>query len=148
MHLPEIPPYHRQHGFYQIERLDPLLRLTIAEGMNKELIAQYQADMARHIEQLSNQLWGLHLIIHGDVLMPPDAYEALIEVTRNHKRLGRCATAVKLINPSAVGMLKAFWSHIYQSAEIPYLFCDNDAEAEEWLYSQITREQQRRRMAG
>ena len=61
MHLPEIPAYQRQHGFYQIERLDPLLRLTIAEGMNKELIAQYQADMARHIEQLSNQLWGLHL---------------------------------------------------------------------------------------
>lgn len=49
MPLSHTPDNQLQHGYYQIERLDTLLRLTIAEGINRELVLQYQKDVARHV---------------------------------------------------------------------------------------------------
>jgi hypothetical protein len=137
MTTPLMPANQLQHGVYQIERLGPLLRVSIAEGLNRELILQYQHDMASSIEELNNQWWGLHLVIHGDVVMTPEASVALIEVTRSHRAMGRCGTAIQLVNSNAVGLMKAIWSHIYQESLIPYTFCDSAAEAELWLHEQI-----------
>ena len=50
--MPSQDPFtsQLQHGFYQIERLGNILRLTIAEGINRELVLQYQTDVALHVE--------------------------------------------------------------------------------------------------
>ena len=143
MPLSHTPDNQLQHGYYQIERLDTLLRLTIAEGINRELVLQYQKDVARHVEALRGQHWGVHLIIDGNVLMTPEAAEALIEITRSHQPLGRCGTATQLRHGSVSGLLKAFWGNIYQASGIPYAFFENRADAEQWLQQQIVSEQGR-----
>jgi hypothetical protein len=137
MPLSHTQSHQLQHGYYQIERLGTLLRLTIAEGINRELVLQYQTDVAEHVEALRGQLWGVHLIIAGDVLMTPEAAEALIGITRSHQPLGRCGTAIELRNTSVSGLLKAFWGNIYQASGIPYAFFESSAEAELWLHEQI-----------
>ncbi len=143
MPLSFTPDNQLQHGYYQIERLGTLLRLSIAEGINRELVLQYQTDVARHVEALRGQRWGVHLIVNGNVLMTPEAAEALIGITRSHKPLGRCGTAIELRHASVCGLLKAFWGNIYQASGIPYAFFESSAEAEEWLQQQIASEQHR-----
>ena len=137
--MPSQDPFtsQLQHGFYQIERLGKILRLTIAEGINRELVLQYQTDVALHVEALRGQLWGVHLILDGDVLMTPEAVEALIVITRSHKQLGRCGTAIELHHAHVNGLLKTFWGNIYQASGFPYTFCTNATEAELWLNQQI-----------
>ena len=143
MPLSHTPDHQLQHGYYQIERLGTLLRLTIAEGINRELVLQYQTDVARHVEALRGQRWGVHLIVNGNVLMTPEAAEALIGITRSHKPLGRCGTAIELRHASVSGLLKAFWGNIYLASGIPYAFFESSAEAKEWLQQQIASEQHR-----
>ena len=143
MPLSFTPDNQLQHGYYQIERLGTLLRLTIAEGINRELVLQYQTDVARHVETLRGQRWGVHLIVDGNVLMTPEAAEALIAITRSHQQLGRCGTAIELRHGSVSGLLKAFWGNIYQASGIPYAFFENSADAEQWLQQQIISEQSR-----
>lgn len=137
MPLSYAQDHQLQHGFYQIERLGTLLRLTIAEDINRELVLQYQADVARHVDALHGQRWGVHLIIDGNVLMTPEAAEALVAITRSHQPLGRCGTAIELRHDSVSGLLKAFWGNIYQASGIPYAFFENRADAELWLQQQI-----------
>lgn len=137
MPLSHTPENQLQHGYYQIERLGTLLRLTIAEGINRELVLQYQTDVARHVEALRGQRWGVHLVIDGNVLMTPEAAEALVAITRSHQPLGRCGTAIQLRHGSVSGLLKAFWGNIYLASGIPYAFFENRADAEQWLQQQI-----------
>lgn len=141
MPFSHTPDHQLQHGYYQIERQGSLLRLTIAEGINRELVLQYQTDMDRHVESLRGQPWGVHLIIDGNVLMTPEATETLIAITRSHQPLGRCGTAIELHHASVNAMLKAFWGNIYLASGIPYAFFENSAEAELWLQQQIANAQ-------
>ena len=80
---------------------------------------------------------GGHLVINGDVLMTPDATARLIQETSRHLALGRCGTAIELVNSQAISILRSFWSRIYQEADVPYCFVNNRQEAVDWLQQQI-----------
>ncbi len=133
-----MPLTSAQHGYYRVEMRPPMLIVTIAEGINRELVEQYQDEVAQLIPQLAGAPWGVYLRIEGDVLMTPEATAALIATTRQHVALGRCATAIRLIHPGASALLHSFWSNIYLSSGIRCHFCASDNEAEHWLSTQIS----------
>jgi len=69
--------------------------------------------------------------------MTPEATERLIQETSRHLALGRCGTAIELIDVQATSMVRSFWSRIYQEAGVPYCFVNNRQEAVDWLQQQI-----------
>lgn len=137
-------PTTTEHGYYQVERTENIIRISVAEGINQELIQRYQQEIARELVELNGSLWGVHLVINGDVLMTPEATARLIAETSRHLALGRCGTAIELVNGQAISMVRSFWSRIYQEAGIPYCFVNNRQEAVDWLQRQIAAAQSRR----
>ena len=137
-------PTPTEHGFYRVERQENIIRMWVADGINQELIQHYQQDIARELAELNASLWGVHLVVNGDVLMTPEATARLIAETSCHIALGRCGTAIELINGQATSMVRSFWSRIYQQAVIPYCFVNTRQEAVDWLQQQIAAAQSRR----
>lgn len=138
------PPSNTEHGHCLVERTENIIRISVAEGINQELVKRYQQEMARELAVLNGSLWGVHLVINGDVLMTPEATERLIQETSRHLALGRCGTAIELVNSQAISILRSFWSRIYQEADVPYCFVNNRQEAVDWLQQQIAAAQSRR----
>lgn len=137
-------PTTTEHGYYQVERTENIIRISVAEGINQELIQLYQQEIARELVALNGSLWGVHLVINGDVLMTPKATERLLLETRSHIALGRCGTAIELVNGRATSLIRAFWSQLYQQAGIPCCFVHNRQEAVAWLKQQIAEAGSRR----
>ena len=130
-------PTPTEHGYYRVERTDNIIRIWVAEGINQELIQRYQQEIARELVTLKGSVWGVHLVINGDVLMTPAATARLIKETSHHLALGRCGTAIELVDGQATSMMRNFWSRIYQEAGVPYCFVNNRQEAVDWLQRQI-----------
>ena len=135
--MPQQPAFSPEHGYCQVEHQANIIRISVAEGINKELILRYQQEIARELTALGGGHWGVHLVINGDVLMTPAATDRLIEESKHHKDLGRCGTAIELVNGRATSLIQRFWGQLYQQAGIPYCFVSNRQEAEVWLKQQI-----------
>ena len=135
--MSQPPSSALEHGYFVMAREGKIVRISVAEGINKELIQHYQQDIARELARLAGSHWGVHLVINGDVLMTPAATDRLIEESKHHKDLGRCGTAIELVNGRATSLIQRFWGQLYQQAGIPYCFVSNRQEAEVWLKQQI-----------
>lgn len=107
--MPQQPASSPEHGYCQVERQANIIRISVAEGINKELILRYQQEIARELTALGGGHWGVHLVINGDVLMTPEATERLILETSRHVALGRCGTAIELVNGRATSLIQRFW---------------------------------------
>lgn len=142
--MSQPPSSAPEHGYCLVERQENILRISVAEGINKELILRYQQEIARELTALGGGHWGVHLVINGDVLMTPKATERLLLETRSHIALGRCGTAIELVKCQATSIIRSFWGHIYQQANIPYCFVNNRQEAVAWLKQQIAAADSRR----
>lgn len=126
-----------EHGYFVMAREGKIVRISVAEGINKELIQHYQQDIARELARLAGSHWGVHLVLNGDVLMTPAATDRLIQESKQHKDLGRCGTAIELVNCQATRLIQRFWGNLYQQAGVPYCFVNNQQEAKAWLQQQI-----------
>ena len=142
--MPQQPASSPEHGYCQVEHQANIIRISVAEGINKELILRYQQEIARELTALGGGHWGVHLVINGDVLMTPEATERLILETSRHVALGRCGTAIELVNGRATSLIQRFWGQLYQQAGIPCCFVSNRQEAEVWLKQQIAAADSRR----
>lgn len=126
-----------QHGFYQIEVRHRWMRITVAEGINIELVTKYQGESMAAINQLQGQPWGIHLLIQGDALMTPDATEKLKALIRTRSALGFCGAALQLVDVNAVSIVRAYWGDIYAESGMPYVFCQSEDEAQQWLWQRL-----------
>ena len=135
--MAQPPSSALEHGYFVMAREGKIVRISVAEGINKELIQHYQQDIARELARLAGSHWGVHLVLNGDVLMTPAANDRLIQESKHHKDLGRCGTAIELVNCQATRLIQRFWGNLYQQAGVPYCFVNNQQEAKAWLQQQI-----------
>ena len=86
--MAQPPSSALEHGYFVMAREGKIVRISVAEGINKELIQHYQQDIARELARLAGSHWGVHLVLNGDVLMTPAATDRLIQESKQHKDLG------------------------------------------------------------
>ena len=53
------PPSNTEHGHCLVERTENIIRISVAEGINQELVKRYQQEMARELAILNGSLWGV-----------------------------------------------------------------------------------------
>ena len=135
--MAQPPSSALEHGYFVMAREGKIVRISVAEGINKELIQHYQQDIARELARLAGSHWGVHLVLNGDVLMTPAATDRLIQESKHHKDLGRCGTAIELVNCQPTRLIQRFWGNLYQQAGVSYCFVNNQQEAKAWLQQQI-----------
>ena len=129
----------RLHGFYHIERRERWLRVCVAEGVNLELVKKYQPEAQAAMESFQGEAWGIHLIVQGDALLTPDATEKLQAIICSRARMGCCAVAIQIIEAQAPSLIRAYWGELYRHSGMPYCFCDDEGQAEQWLSAELDR---------
>jgi hypothetical protein len=127
----------RMHGFYHIELRERWIRVTVAEGVNLELVKKYQSEAQAAMESFQGAQWGMHLLVVGDALLTPDATQKLQAMICSRARMGCCAVAIQLIEAQAPSLVRAYWGELYRHSGMPYCFCDDEQQAEQWLATEL-----------
>ncbi len=127
----------RMHGFYHIELRARWIRVTVAEGVNLDLVKKYQPEAQAAMERFQGTQWGMHLLVEGDALLTPDATEKLQAMICSRARMGCSAVAIQIIGAQAPSLVKAYWNELYRHSGMPYCFCDDEQQAEQWLAAQL-----------
>ena len=73
----------------------------------------------------------------GTPLHTPDSMAEMICTIRQQRQLGRCATAVVLVEVDVASIVKSMLTAMYNQAEEPFIFADDEASATQWLEAQI-----------
>ena len=125
--------FQQLHGFYQIESKPRWIRVTIAEGINLALVKKYQPEMQAAIGRFQGRRWGMHLLVLGDGLLTPDATVTLRHVIMTRAQIGCCAVAIQIVEATAPSLIQAYWNELYSHSGMPYTFCLDETQAEQWL---------------
>ncbi len=125
--------FQRLHGFYHIESKPRWIKVTIAEGINLDLVKKYQPEMQAAIDRFNGRSWGMHLLVQGDALLTPDATVTLRNVIMTRAQMGCCAVAIQIVEATAPSLIQAYWNELYAHSGMPYTFCQDEAQAEQWL---------------
>lgn len=130
--------FQRLHGFYHIESRARWIKVTIAEGINLDLLKKYQPEMQAAIDRFNGHRWGMHLWVQGDALLTPEATTTLRSVIMTRAQMGCCAVAIQIVEAVAPSLIQAYWNDLYTHSGMPYTFCQDEAQAEIWLDEHLT----------
>ena len=128
----------RLHGFYHIESKSRWIKVTIAEGINLDLVKKYQPEMQAAIDRFNGHRWGMHLWVQGDALLIPEATTTLRSVIMTRAQMGCGAVAIQIVEAVAPSLIQAYWNDLYTHSGMPYTFCQDEAQAEIWLDEHLT----------
>jgi hypothetical protein len=131
-----MPPV-RPHGSYDVSIDGRVLRAVVCGPWNVELVQAYADAFAQQVHTLAGAPWGTLAILTGEALHTAESHQAVVETVRQHRTLGRCATAVVMRVNSVPAMIRALFTRLYAEAGEPCEFFDDETQALQWLQAQI-----------
>lgn len=126
------------HGEYRV-RVEKNMLLVEAKGpFNSEVVANYTADMALAVKQVTAP-WCQLVILHQEGLFTLDAEKQMYSTISTRKDLGMSASAIVIIGASARFAIEMQISRIYNDLQVKHQYFDNEEEARVWLLTVVPR---------
>jgi hypothetical protein len=130
--------YFPAHGALKVSINGRLLVISGEGPANIELTQQYREIVGPYREKLIGQPWASLVILKGLPLFPPEAKTYMIETTKQVvAETDIVATGVVFKDIQYENVIKPFWEEIYESAELPYFFSNDEKTTTDWLLQQI-----------
>lgn len=125
------------HGRFEVAAMGPILISRTWGPFNLECILAYREQVNLQAKSLAGRSWAMLAITIGTPLHTPDSMAEMICTIRQQRQLGRCATAVVLVEVDVASIVKSMLTAMYNQAEEPFIFADDEASATQWLEAQI-----------
>ena len=126
---------YERHGDFKI-KIDKNVILIDAWGpWNQEFFTQFHRQLYLAVHQLTVDIYGALVVIHGQGLPVNDAIDDHIAFLRQGNVR---ALAVDLSCCSTAGLSKDVFSKIYTQSELNFEFFDDNQAAKKWLTQQLT----------
>jgi hypothetical protein len=106
---------------------------------NTEGVRSYARDQAANVVKLAGQPWVVLAFVYQEGLHTPDAFEAIVETVRAHRRQGRCGTAVVLEEGAPYpNLIRSRFAELYTRAGECFEFFDDESSARDWLENRLS----------
>jgi hypothetical protein len=125
------------HGRFEVAVSGQVLISRTWGPFNLECIHAYREHMNLHIQSLVGQRWAMLALACGEPIHTPESLAEMVNTIEHQRTLGRCATAIVLINVEGANMVKLMLSSMYEKANEPFFFAEDEASAMSWLKEQI-----------
>ena len=135
--------HYRIHGEFDVSVDGQILISRVFGPWNFEAVEAYGIEVNKKIQLLAGKPWGLLAVIGGEPFHSPKSIEELIHIVRSHRKLGRCGTALVLVDVESPILVKLILSQIYVKAEEPFYFAADETSAIVWLNDKIIKQQAR-----
>ncbi len=131
----------RPHGRYEASLNGNLMHVEVTGPLNLEALKLYSDQVGPLMQSLAPgaQLCWL-TVIHGSMMMPPDALQILIQKTKEMSESGIVKAVAHVADDSVEGriiMSRTFASKIFEPAGMPYKLFSDVETASIWLNQQI-----------
>jgi hypothetical protein len=132
-----FPNQYRIHGQFELSVEGHILIARGRGPWNLEAIKAYGIDSNAKIQLFADEPWGLLAIVEGEPFHTPESVNALVNIIDAHRKHGRCATALVLLDVTSPIFAKLMLSRIYVEAREHFYFANDEASALMWLTDQI-----------
>ena len=127
------------HGRFELTAKGQILVSRTWGPFNVECIHAYRDHLNLLVESLAGKRWAMLAVTFGTPLHTPESMAELVNTIQQQRKLGRCATAIVLVDVEAENIMKSMLTAIYKQAEEPFIFANDEASAALWLEDQITK---------
>ena len=125
------------HGRFEVTADGQILISRTWGPFNVECVHAYRDRVNLQVESLSGQRWAMLAVTTGMPLHTPDSMAEMVSIIQQQRKLGRCATAIVLVNVEVESIVKSMLSVMYNQANEPFIFANDEASATIWLEAQI-----------
>ena len=125
------------HGRFEVTAKGQILTSRTWGPFNVECIHAYRDYLNLQVKSLAGQRWAMLAVTTGAPLHTPDSMAELINTIQQQRKLGRCATAVVLVDVEVESIVKSMLTSMYNQANEPFIFANDEASASAWLETQI-----------
>jgi hypothetical protein len=130
-------PVFNPHGSHELAVQGRILQVRTRGPWNEEEVQRYVQSFARCVDQLAGAPWGVLAIVQGEAIHTPESQQGMVNAIVQHRRTGRCATALLLQLEIAPGLVRKLLIRMYAQAQEPCEFFDDEASAKAWLLTRI-----------
>jgi hypothetical protein len=127
------------HGRSDIWTEDHILVVHTQGPWNLELVQEAGKIVLAKAEQFGGKPWFLLVVIYGDGLHTPDAFQEMVRAIQNQQRVGRSGTALVLADVGDSSFYRGIYARMYGAASEPLEFCADEAAARAWIAEQLKR---------
>ena len=128
---------HKIHGRFDVSISGRILVSRTWGPWNLEFVHAYREDMDRKVRSLAGQPWAMLALPGGEPIHTPESLAEMVNTILYHRTLGRCGTAIVLVNVEATNLIRLMLSSMYAQADEPCFFPDDEASAIAWLEARI-----------
>lgn len=125
------------HGRFEVSANGQILLSRTWGPFNVECVHAYRDYLNLQVKSLAGQKWAMLAVTIGMPLHTPDSLAEMVNTIRQQKKLGRCATAIVLVDVEVENVVKSMLTSLYNQANEPFIFADDEASATIWLEAQI-----------
>lgn len=128
---------HKIHGRFDVSIRGRILVSRTWGPWNLEFVHAYRKDMDRKVRSLAGRPWAMLALTGGEPIHTPESLAEMVHTIRHHRTLGRCGTAIVMVNVDATNLIRLMLSSMYAQAGEPCFFPDDEASAIAWLEARI-----------
>ena len=125
------------HGRFDVTAKGQILISHTWGPFNVECVHAYRDYLQLQIKSLAGQRWAMLAVTTGAPLHTPDSMAEMISTIQQQRKLGRCATAIVLVDVEVESIVKSMLTGMYNQANEPFMFARDEASATIWLEAQI-----------
>lgn len=125
----------QEHGTINFKFEESILTVEGSGPWNKETLVASSEDAFLVQKKITEDKWGVIVIINGEPIHTPEAAELLIEYVKGDIQKGRIATAIILIDCPFPDIGIRHLSDIYNRSGEKFQFFNNVSNAKAWMIS-------------
>jgi len=123
----------KEHGVFEIEIEDTLLRVDATGPFNDEVLKRYKWALESCILQLEGSQWSQVITLHRTSLFTPEAEKILTDTLIKRKSRGLQAGYLILEDVDFKSLVKEQLSRCYIKAGVEHQFFDSTSTAVKWI---------------
>ena len=125
------------HGRFEVAAKGQILMSRTWGPFNVECVHAYRDYLQLQIKSLAGQRWAMLAVTTGTPLHTPDSMAEMVNTIQQQRKLGRCATAIVLVDVEVESIVKSMLTGMYNQANEPFIFASDEASATIWLEAKI-----------
>jgi hypothetical protein len=125
------------HGRFEVTVKGQILISHTWGPFNVECVHAYRKQVDLNVASLEGQRWAMLAVTIGAPLHTPASMAEMVNTILHQRNIGRCATAIVLMDVESEIIVKSMLSGMYVQAGEPHIFASDEASAITWLNEQI-----------
>ena len=125
------------HGRFEVVAKGQILMSRTWGPFNVECVHAYRDYLQLQIKSLAGQRWAMLAVTTGTPLHTPDSMAEMVNTIQQQRKLGRCATAIVLVDVEVESIMKSMLTGMYNQANEPFIIASDEASATIWLEAKI-----------